>query len=72
MMALEGLFRKLGAATGRDRDSMLRRMVALWVPRKVEDDPATDAQWFEHLRASATAMGLTTGQPMGPHGLCRW
>ena len=37
-----------------------------------------DAQWFEHLRASATAMepshgmGLTTGQPMGPRELCRW
>ena len=56
MMALEGLFRKLGAATGRDRDSTLRRMVALRVPRGVDDDPAMDAQWFEHLRASATAM----------------
>ena len=29
MMALEGLFRKLEAATRRDRDSILRRMVAL-------------------------------------------
>ena len=43
MLALEGLFRKLGAATGRDRDSILRRMVALRVPRGVEDDPAVDA-----------------------------
>ena len=60
-MALEGLFRKLGAATGRDRDSILRRMVALWVPRGVEDDPATDAQRFGHLRASAPALEPPTG-----------
>ena len=57
MMSLEGLFRKLGAATGRDRDSILRRMVALGVPRGGEDDPAMDAQLFEHLRVSATATG---------------
>ena len=57
MMALEGLFRELGAATGRDRDSILRRMVALRVPRGVEDDPAVDAQWFEHFPASATPPG---------------
>ena len=35
---------------------ILRRMVALRMPRGVEDDPAMVAQWFEHLRASATAM----------------
>ena len=40
----------------RDRDSILRRMVALRVPRGVEDDLAMDAQWFEDLRASATAV----------------
>ena len=45
-----------GAATGRDRDSILRRMVALRVPRGVEDDRAMDAQWFEHFRASGTTM----------------
>ena len=56
MVALEGLFRELGAATGRDRDSILRRMVALRGPRGVEDDPAIHAQWFEHLRASAPAL----------------
>ena len=56
MMALEGLFRKLAAATGRDCGSILRRMVALRVPRGVKDDPAMDAQWFKYLRASATAM----------------
>ena len=77
MVALEGLFRKLGAATGRDRDSILRRMVALRVPRWVEDDPATDAQWFEHHRASATAKepprnGSDEGQPEISRGLCRW
>ena len=55
-MALEGLFRKHRVATGRDRDFFLRRLVALGVPRGVEDDPAMDVQWFEHLRASATAM----------------
>ena len=48
-----------GAATGRDRDSILHRMVALRVPRGVEDEPAMDAQWFEHFRASATAMEPT-------------
>ena len=58
MVALEGLFRKLGAATERDRDSILRRMVALRVPRGMEDDAAMDAQWFEHVRASATTMEL--------------
>ena len=46
MMALEGLFRELGAATKRDRDSILRRMVALRVPRGREDDSAMVAQWF--------------------------
>ena len=56
MKALEGLFRKLEAVTGRDRDSILRRMVALRVPRRVEDDPAMDAQWSEDLRESVTAM----------------
>ena len=35
------------------------------MPRGVEDDPAMDAQWFEHLRASATAMGLTIGPAHG-------
>ena len=35
--------------------------VALWVACAVEDDPALDAQWFEHLRASATAMEPSTG-----------
>ena len=56
MVALEGLFRKLGAATGRDRDSIVSRMLALRVPRGMEDDPAMDARWFEHLCASATAV----------------
>ena len=46
------------------------------VPRGVEDDPGMDAQWFEHLRASATAMelpgtGPTTGKPMGHRGHSR-
>ena len=45
----------MAVATGRDRDSILRRMAALRVPRGVEDDLPMDAQWFEHLRASATA-----------------
>ena len=56
MISLEGLFCKLGAATGQDRDSILRRMVALRAPRGVEDETAMDAQWFEQLPASATAM----------------
>ena len=68
MMALQGIFRKLEVAMGRDCDSILRRMAALRALRGVEDDPAMDAQWFEHLRASATAReppldGLTTGSP---------
>ena len=76
MTALEGSSANWGA-TGRDRDSILRRMVALRVPRGVEDDSAMDAQWFEHLRASATAMEPpreepTTGKSMGPRGLCMW
>ena len=45
-------------------------MVALRVPRGVEDDPATDAQWFEHLRASGTTMETPrVGADDGPaHG----
>ena len=50
MMALESLFRKLGP----DRDSVIRRIVALKTPREGVDDQELDAQWFEHLRASAT------------------
>ena len=68
MMALEGLFRKLGAATGRDRDSILRRMVALRVPRRVEDDPAVDGQWFEDLRASVNRHGTPTADDGPAHG----
>ena len=42
-------------------------MVALRVLRGVEDDPTIDAQWFEHLRASATAMEpLRGGADDGP------
>ena len=37
------------------RETVTRSCVALRVPRGVEDVPAMDAQWFEHLRA-ATAM----------------
>ena len=40
MMALEGLFRKLGPPRGETVDSILRRMVALRVPRGVEDAPS--------------------------------
>ena len=69
MTALEGLFRKLGAATGRDRDSILRRMVALRVPRGVEDDPAIGVRarpCVRHRHGTTThGVGLTTGQPMG-------
>ena len=68
MMALEGLFRKLEAAMVRDRDSILRRMEALRVPRGVEDDPAMDAQWFEHFRASATAMDPIGAEDGRAHG----
>ena len=62
-MALEGLFRKIGATT-------VRRMVALGVHRGVEEDPAMNAQWFEHLRAAATATepphdGVDEGQDHG-------
>ena len=70
MVALEGLFLQLGAATKRDRDSILRRMVALRVPRGVEDVTAMVAQLFEHFRASATAMERSgDGADDGPsHG----
>ena len=58
-MALEGLFRKLGAATGRDRDSILRRMVALAVPRRVEDDPL----WMR----SGSSTSVRPPPPWNPH-----
>ena len=54
MMALEGLFRKIGDATARDRDSIISRIEALRTPRDAVDDPALGALWFEHLRAAAT------------------
>ena len=54
MMALEGLFRKTGNATARDRGSVIRRIAALRTPRDAEDDPALDAPWFGHLRAAVT------------------
>ena len=51
----------------RDRDSILRRMVAPWVLRGMEDDPTMVAQLFEHLRASATTMDLPrVGADDGP------
>ena len=53
-MALEGLFRKIGTATARDRDSILRRIVALHTPRDAVDDLALGALWFEHLHVAAT------------------
>ena len=72
-MMAEGLFHKLGVATGRDRDSIPRRMMALRVPRGVEDDPAMDAQWFEHLCASATALELSRdGADDGPAHASPW
>ena len=69
-MALEGLFRQVEATTVRDRDSIPRRMVALRVPRGVEDSPAMEEQWLEHLRTAATAMeppcdGADDGQGHG-------
>ena len=54
MMALEGLFRKRGTATARDRASIIRRIEALRTPRDAVDDPALDALWFGHLHAAAT------------------
>ena len=53
-MALEGLFRKIGNATARDHDSIIRRIEALRTPRDAGDDPVLDALWFGHLRAAAT------------------
>ena len=55
MMALEGLFRKLGPGTARDRESTINRIVALRTPCEGADDASLDAQWFEHLCACATA-----------------
>ena len=54
MMALEGLFRKIGTATARDRYSVIHRIVALRTPRDAADDKALDALWFQHLHAAAT------------------
>ena len=58
----------------RGRDFILRRMVALRVPSLTDDDPAMDWQWFEHLRASATAAEPPSAtEPMtGVRGPCRW
>ena len=54
MMALEGLFWKIGTATARDRDSVIHRIVALRTPRDAADDKALNALWFQHLHAAAT------------------
>ena len=54
MMALEGLFRKIGTATPRDRDSVIHQIVALRTPRDAADDKALDTLWFQHLHAAAT------------------
>ena len=56
-MALEGLFKKIGNAAARDRDSIIRRIEAL-TPRDAEDDPALEAPSFGHLRAAATRAKL--------------
>ena len=53
-MALEGLFRKFGTDTPRDRDSVINRIVALRTPRDPVDNPALDAPCFEHMHAAAT------------------
>ena len=54
MMALEGLFWKIGKATARDRDSVIHRIVALRTPRDAAVDKALNALWFQHLHAAAT------------------
>ena len=54
MMTLEGLFRKFGTDTPRDRDSVINRIVALRTPRDTVDNPALDAPWFQHMHAAAT------------------
>ena len=53
-MALEGLFRKIGTATARDRDSVMHRIMALRTPRGAADDKSLVALWFQHLHAAAT------------------
>ena len=55
MISLESLFRKLGPPRG---ETVTRSFVEWWLLGCFagEDDTAMDAQWFEHLRASATAM----------------
>ena len=72
MVALEGLFRELEAATGRDRDSILRRMVALRVPRGVEDDPAIGVRAPPCVRHRQGTPGADDGPAHGSRGLCRW
>ena len=54
MLALEGLFQKIGTATARDRDTVIHRIVALRTPRDAADDKALAALWFQHSHAAAT------------------
>ena len=67
MMALEGLFRELGAATTRSCvEWCLSGCLAGW------RTPRNGCECVHHRHGTPHEMGQTTGQPMGHPGLCRW